>query len=169
MSADLAAALADFLAYKRALGRKYLTEEATLHLLVGFAEQHEVTDLAELTPRLLDEFVASRPRERSRSFNHLTGVTGSFLDWARAQQRLDQHFIGVESTAARRTADCLSCLTPPRPVSCSKPQLPFLITPGPPAVARPTTPSLPCATVSDSESGRPATCIWRILIPPGSS
>lgn len=92
MSADLAAAVTDFLAYKRALGRKYLTEEATLHLLVGFAEQHEVTDLAEFTPRLLDEFVASRPRERSRSFNHLTGVIGSFLDWALAQQCLDATF-----------------------------------------------------------------------------
>ncbi|MET3721355.1 MULTISPECIES: tyrosine-type recombinase/integrase [unclassified Arthrobacter] len=88
MSTNLAAAVADFLAYKRALGRKYLTEEAT-HLLVDFAEQRGVTDLAELTPSLLDEFVASRRRERSRSFNHLIGVTGSFLDWATTQQRLD--------------------------------------------------------------------------------
>ncbi|MFF2347539.1 tyrosine-type recombinase/integrase [Pseudarthrobacter sp. NPDC058119] len=89
MSANLTATVADFLAYKRALGRKYLSEEATLNLLIGFAEEHAVTDLAELTPRLLDEFVASRPRERSRSFNHLIGVTGSFLDWAITQQRVD--------------------------------------------------------------------------------
>lgn len=89
MSTNLAASVADFLAYKRALGRKYLSEEATLDLLIDFAEEHAVTDLAELTPRLLDEFVASRPRERSRSFNHLIGVTGTFLDWAIAQQRVD--------------------------------------------------------------------------------
>ncbi|QCO97933.1 integrase [Arthrobacter sp. 24S4-2] len=89
MSGNLAAAVADFLAYKRALGRKYLSEEATLHLLLGFAEQHTVSDLADLTPGLLDEFVASRPRHRARSFNHLIGVLGSFLDWAVGQQRLD--------------------------------------------------------------------------------
>lgn len=89
MSANLTAAVTDFLAYKRALGRKYLSEEATLHLLLAFAEQHALTDLADLTPRLLDDFVASRPRHRARSFNHLIGVLGSFLDWAVSQQRLD--------------------------------------------------------------------------------
>ena len=89
MSENLAAAVADFLAHKRALGRKYVTEEATLRLLVAFAQQHAVTDLAELTPRLLDEFVASRPRHRARSFNHLIGVVNGFLGWAVSQQRLD--------------------------------------------------------------------------------
>lgn len=89
MSGNLAAAVADFLAYKRALGRKYLSEEATLHLLLAFAEEHAVADLADLTPHMLDEFVASRPRHRPRSYNHLIGVLGSFLDWAVAQQRLD--------------------------------------------------------------------------------
>lgn len=88
MNRNLTAAVTDFLAYKRALGRKYLSEEATLHLLLAFAEQHAVTDLADLTPRLLDEFVGSRPRHRARSFNHLIGVLGSFLDWAVSQQRL---------------------------------------------------------------------------------
>lgn len=89
MSANLASTVADFLAYKRALGRKYLSEEATLDLLIDFTEEHAVTDLAGLTPGLLDEFVASRPRERSRSFNHLIGVTSTFLAWAIAQQRMD--------------------------------------------------------------------------------
>ena len=89
MSGNLAAAVADFLAHKRALGRKYLSEEATLHLLLAFAEQHSLTDLADLTPQLLDEFVASRPRRRARSFNHLIAVLGSFLDWAVSQQLLD--------------------------------------------------------------------------------
>src|SRR5438128_204623 len=89
MRGSLSAAVADFLADKRALGRKYLSEEATLHLLLAFAEQHAVADLADLTPRLLDEFVASRQRQRARSFNHLIGVLGRFLDWAVTQQRLD--------------------------------------------------------------------------------
>ena len=40
MTDDLTTAVTDFLAHKRALGRKYHTEEATLRLLVAFADQH---------------------------------------------------------------------------------------------------------------------------------
>lgn len=89
MGWDLASAVADFLAHKRALGRKYLSEEATLHLLLAFADQHGVTELSGLTAPLLDDFVAFRPRHRARSFNHLLGVLGMFLDWAVSQQRLE--------------------------------------------------------------------------------
>jgi integrase len=85
---DLATAVADFLGHKRALGRKYQTEQATLRLLLAFAEHHGVANLCQLTPALLDEFVASRPRTRARSFNHLVGVVGCFLDWAVTQHRL---------------------------------------------------------------------------------
>ncbi len=89
MNDDLTTAVSDFLAHKRALGRKYRTEEATLRLLLAFARQHGVTHLRQLTPSLLDEFAAYRPRPRARSFNHLIGNLGCFLDWAVAQQRLD--------------------------------------------------------------------------------
>jgi len=89
MSASLATTVADFLAHKRALGRKYLTEEATLRLLVAFSDRHGVAELEELTSSLLDAFFASRPRARARSFNHLVGILGCFLDWAVSQQRLE--------------------------------------------------------------------------------
>lgn len=88
MSENLVTAVAEFLAHKRALGRKYRTEEATLRLLLAFAERHGVAQLRQLTSVLLDEFVASRPRTRARSVNHLVGVLGCFLDWAVSQQRL---------------------------------------------------------------------------------
>lgn len=88
LTTDLAAAVADFLAHKRALGRKYHTEEATLRLLLAFAERQGVAGLRELTPALLDGFVASRPRTRARTVNHLVGILGCFLDWAVTQQRL---------------------------------------------------------------------------------
>jgi integrase len=88
MNDNLATAANDFLAHKRALGRKYQTEEATLRLLLAFADQHGIDELDQLTPCLLDEFVASRPRQRARSFNHLIGTLGCFLDWAVTQQRL---------------------------------------------------------------------------------
>ncbi|MHB1552972.1 MAG: tyrosine-type recombinase/integrase [Acidimicrobiales bacterium] len=81
-------AVADFLAHKRALGRKYRSEEATLRLLLAFSEAHGMTELSELTAPLLDSFVASRPRTRSRSVNELVGIVGCFLDWAVSQQLL---------------------------------------------------------------------------------
>jgi integrase len=88
MTANLTAAAGDFVAHKRALGRKYVTEEATLRLLVDFCSQWGVADLERLTTSLLDAFVASRPRARARSFNHLVGILGCFLDWAVDQQLL---------------------------------------------------------------------------------
>lgn len=89
MSADLTSTVDAFLAHKRALGRKYRTEEATLRMLIGFAHGQGVAELGHLTPVLLDAFVASRPRPRPRSFNHLVGNLGCFFDWAVAQQLLE--------------------------------------------------------------------------------
>ena len=89
MSGSLAIAAADFLAHKRALGRKYLAEEATLRLLLVFSEQQGLTELDELTTVFLDAFVASRRRTRARSFNNLVNIVGGFLEWTVVQQRLE--------------------------------------------------------------------------------
>jgi hypothetical protein len=89
MNDSLATVVAGYLAHKRALGRKFDTEEATLRLLLTFSGQHAVQGMGQLTPALFDAFVASRPRKRARSFNHLVGVVCCFLDWAVAQQRLE--------------------------------------------------------------------------------
>ena len=88
MSESLPSAAAAFLAHKRALGRKYRSEEAALRLLVAFADEHGAGRLDQLTPELLDAFMASRPRTRPRSFNELVGIVGCFLDWAVTQQLL---------------------------------------------------------------------------------
>jgi site-specific recombinase XerD len=87
-SESIELAVERFLVHKRALGRKYLSEQAELRLLVAFASEHGVVWLAELTPALLDDFLGSRPRSRPRSFNHLLGVVACLLDWAVAQQLL---------------------------------------------------------------------------------
>ena len=82
MTENLGCVVDQFLAHKRTLGRRYDSEEAELELLVRFAEEHHVDRLDQLTAALLDEFFASRPRSRPRSFNHLLGAVRGLLDWA---------------------------------------------------------------------------------------
>lgn len=96
MTGGIEAAVAGFLAHKRALGRKYDSEENELRLLVRFAAGQGVSSLGELTPALLDEFLASRPRSRPRSFNHLLGVVRCLLDWV-----VTQELLGVSPLQAR--------------------------------------------------------------------
>jgi len=79
---NLATAVSRFLEHKRALGRKYQSEGKELRLLVRFADAQGVDQLDRLTPVLFEDFLASRPRHRPRSFNHLLGTIRCFLDWA---------------------------------------------------------------------------------------
>jgi len=90
-------AVTRFLAHKRAIGRKYHSEESELRLLLGFARERGVDRLDELTAALLEEFLASRARTRPRSFNHLLGVVRCMLDWA-----VTHELIAVSPLRARR-------------------------------------------------------------------
>jgi integrase len=85
MTVLLADAVEGFLEHKRAIGRKYHSEQAELRLLLRFAEQRRIVRLDRLTPAVVDDFLASRPRSRPRSFNHLRGVVASLSDWAVSQ------------------------------------------------------------------------------------
>lgn len=82
MTGTLETAVAGFIAHKRAIGRRYRSEEAELRLLVRFARDRGADRLDHLTPALVDDFLASRPRARPRSFNHLRGVVSGLLQWA---------------------------------------------------------------------------------------
>ena len=88
MTGDLVCAVADYLAHKRALGRKFRTEENSLNLLVAFCEAQGLERVEQLDPVLLDAFFSSRPRRRPRGFNNLVGVVGCFLEWAVGQDLL---------------------------------------------------------------------------------
>jgi site-specific recombinase XerD len=104
MSENLAAAAERFVEHRRALGRKYISEEHELRLLVRFAETHGIRDLDALTAVSLETFLASRPRCHPRSFNHLLGVVRCFLDWAVIQKLLSRSPLEVRRrrvTAAR--------------------------------------------------------------------
>jgi len=82
MTETIASAAERFIAHKRAHGRKYNSEARELVLLVRFATEHQVSCLDGLTPALLEDFLASRPRPHPRGFNHLPGVVRCLLDWA---------------------------------------------------------------------------------------
>ncbi len=88
MTETVAGAVEQFVTHRRALGRKYHGEEAELRLLVRFLDQRHVDRLDQLTALVLEEFLASRPRSRPRSFNHLLGVVAGLLDWSVAHDLL---------------------------------------------------------------------------------
>ena len=78
---------------------------------------------ADLTLALLVDFLASRPRSRPRSFNHLLGVVRCLLDWAvtwrlleasplQARRRVTSQRIPflVDPAQARRLLDAAAAL-----------------------------------------------------------
>lgn len=89
LSESIEGTVSRFLEHKRALGHKYRSEEAELRLLQRFTAERGVRRLEDVTSALLDDFLASRPRLRPRSFNHLLGVLRCLLDWAVHQELLE--------------------------------------------------------------------------------
>lgn len=77
----LAGDMKRFLLHKRGLARQFCTEENVLRLLDRYLIEQRVAHITAITPSLLDDFFASRPRTRPRSYNHLLGVTRQFFCW----------------------------------------------------------------------------------------
>src|SRR6185503_7344810 len=70
-----------FLTHKRALGRRYLVEEATLRMFDRYLAAHSIRSARAISPDLIDTFLRSRPRGRPRSFNALLGTLRVFFQW----------------------------------------------------------------------------------------
>ncbi|MGH8569304.1 MAG: hypothetical protein ACREXU_15170 [Gammaproteobacteria bacterium] len=96
-----------FLAYKRALGRRYDVEEKTLALFNDYLVAHPITGLSEVSVDLIDRFLASRPRPRPRSYNHLRGTLVRLFSWMVAQGRLEH--TPVQSRPRRATHPPAGC------------------------------------------------------------
>ena len=79
-----------FVAAKRTLGRRYVCEEKQLRLFDAFLVQQEVASAADVTPALIEAFLASRSRVRPRSHNQLLGHVSRLFDWMVRQDRLDR-------------------------------------------------------------------------------
>ena len=84
----LADGIEGFLAYKRALGRRFDTEERQLRLFDRFLVEQALTSVEQITPDLLTGFLAARPRPRPRSYNQLLGVLRRLFDWLVSQEIL---------------------------------------------------------------------------------
>ncbi len=77
----LAAGIQQYVAFKRALGRRFATEERALRLLDRFLVEHRVQSTEEISPEIVATFLASRPRTGPKSYNNLLGIVRRLLNW----------------------------------------------------------------------------------------
>jgi integrase len=100
----LAASFTAFLAHKRALGRRYLTEERDLQLFDRFLVAEGLAPGAVLTPALIERFLLSRPGRQPRSVNALRAVLRLCCAWLVVQGVLAANPVQVppRRTTARR-------------------------------------------------------------------
>ncbi len=96
----LAISLQAFLDYKRALNRRYDVEAKTLQLLDRYLAERGLQGAEDVTPCVIDAFVASRPRARPRSYNHLVGVVRRFFAWAVLQHRVTRNPVQIRPRRA---------------------------------------------------------------------
>lgn len=85
---SLAADMRQFVAAKRALGRRYVTEEKALRLFDTYLVQRGLREGDAVTPELVDAFFASRARRCARGYNQLLGIIRRLFEWLVRQERL---------------------------------------------------------------------------------
>jgi site-specific recombinase XerD len=82
----LAVDIERYLATKRALGCRFLSEDRTLRVFDRFLAESPITTIDQITDETIDRFLASRPRQAPKSYNHLLGVVRRLYDWLLSQQ-----------------------------------------------------------------------------------
>jgi site-specific recombinase XerD len=70
------------------LNRRFDCEEKALHLFDRYLVERGMADVASVTSGVVEDFLASRPRRRPRSYNHLLGVARRLFDWMVDQELL---------------------------------------------------------------------------------
>ncbi|WP_437759657.1 tyrosine-type recombinase/integrase [Sorangium sp. So ce1389] len=100
-----------FVDAKRALGRRFITEEKALRLFDRFLAQRCVNSIVDVTPAVVDSFLASRSFRRARSYNMLLGVVRGLFDWLVRQDCLPCS--PVRTKPRRQTARRIPCLLDP--------------------------------------------------------
>lgn len=84
-SSVLAEPMSAFLDHKRALDRRFATEEKALRLLDCYLLGQQIGSIKAITPAVLESFLISRPRRSPRSFNQLLGILRRLFEWMLAQ------------------------------------------------------------------------------------
>lgn len=107
----LAGEMIRFVDHKRVLGRRFDTEEGALRLFDRYLVEQGVGAIGGVTAPVIDAFVASRPRQRPRSFNHLVGVLRRFFQWLVAREVIDRSPVGCPTRRG------------------SNPRIPFILAP----------------------------------------
>ena len=92
-----------FVSQKRALQRRYDTEEQALQLFDRYLVHEGIIDRSEVTPDVIEMFLASRPRENPQSYNNLLGVLARSFLWLVGQGLLASTPVLVRPRRATRT------------------------------------------------------------------
>ncbi len=103
MHSALAEPLRRFIAHKRALNRKYDSEEASLRLFDRYLATQGTGGFEDVDSDLIDRFLESRKRS-ARSYNHLLGVLRVFFAWA-----VTQRLAAASPVIAHPRPVCPSC------------------------------------------------------------
>lgn len=90
LHSTLADPIKRFVAHKRSLGRSYANEAKALRLLDRYLAGQNVQCLERVTPALIEAFLASRPRQRPRSYNHLLCTLRRLFEWLVQQGELER-------------------------------------------------------------------------------
>lgn len=85
-SSPLAPHIKQFIDHKRSIGRKYENEEIGLRLFERYLLKQKIRSLDDITPALIQDFLASRPRKKPRSYNLLLGAVRVLFRWLVARQ-----------------------------------------------------------------------------------
>lgn len=81
LRSPLAGGIETFLTEKRALGRRFQTEDKVFRLLDRYLFKQGIDKIDGITPAVLGTFLDSRPRRSARSYNELLGAVRRLLNW----------------------------------------------------------------------------------------
>ncbi len=101
-----------YLTAKRALGMRFANEERTLRLLDRFVAAKGLATMRDVTPSMVDEFLASRPRKSARSYNHLQGTVRRL--WTGCPSRESRASSDTAATHDAKPVAGLRCSSPIR-------------------------------------------------------
>jgi integrase len=100
LRSPLASEIKAFLAHKRALGKRLEKGELMLRQLDRYLIEQRVRALRDITPGILDGFLATRHRPCPQSYNALLGTVRALFDWLVTHEKLGQSPLQAEPRRA---------------------------------------------------------------------